>query len=180
MLFTSKQFIEAEYRAFTNKESLKINNNLAQTFTPTINNESYNIRKFINRMKKEVALMTAIQDEVTKLPSIAKKCEKGRVDVGMVNKVISEKEYMKNEQRALYKDLTNWGITPNIQMNFEKFPALRIMSYSQFMRVHFTQKEIKPNDVMDVLISSAVPYVDAVLTENYQVDIYLKAKKYID
>jgi hypothetical protein len=57
-------------------------------------------------------------------------------------------------------------------MNFEKFPALRIMSYSQFMRVHFTQKEIKPNDVMDVLISSAVPYVDTVLTENYQVDIY--------
>lgn len=107
-------FLNKEYKSFITKESMNIKSNLAHTFTPTINNESYNIKKFINRMKKKAALMTAIQDEVTNLPSIAKKWKKGRVDVGMVNKVISEKEYMKNEQRALYKDLTNWGITPNV------------------------------------------------------------------
>ena len=32
---------------------------------------------------------------------------------------------------------------------------------------------------MDVLISSIAPYVDAVITENFQADVYKKAKKLI-
>jgi hypothetical protein len=179
MLFTAKQFIEAEYNAFINGECLQINNKLANAFTPVIDNESYNFRKFINLIKKESTLMPAIQNEISNLPSIAKEWEKGRVNISKLNERLNEKDYMKNEERTLLKDITNWGIKPKVEINFEKLPALRIMSYSQFMRVHLTQKEIKPNDVMDVLISSAIPYVDAVLTENYQADIYKKAKKHV-
>ena len=54
-----------------------------------------------------------------------------------------------------------------------------MMEYSQFFRIFKTQKNIKPNDVMDVLISSIAPYVDAVITENFQADVYKKAKKLI-
>ncbi|WP_162307188.1 hypothetical protein [Schaedlerella arabinosiphila] len=32
---------------------------------------------------------------------------------------------------------------------------------------------------MDVLISSIAPYVDVVITENFQADVYKKAKKFI-
>lgn len=56
-----------------------------------------------------------------------------------------------------------------------------MMEYSQFLRIFKTQKTIKPNDVMDVLISSIAPYVDAVIiiTENFQAGVYKKAKKFI-
>ena len=54
-----------------------------------------------------------------------------------------------------------------------------MMEYSQFLRIFKTQKTIKSNDVMDVLISSIAPYVDAVITENFQADVYKKAKKLI-
>ncbi|MBC7087126.1 MAG: hypothetical protein H5T96_01410 [Tissierellales bacterium] len=179
MLFTAKQFIEAEYDAFINGDSLQINCKLANSFTPVIDNESYNLRKFINRLKKESSLITVIQNEVYNLPSIANEWEKGRREISKVSERLNEKDYLKNEARTLLKDIINWGINPEVEINVEKFPALRIMAYSQFMRVHLTQKKIKPNDVLDVLISSAIPYVDAVLTENYQADIYKKAKKHI-
>lgn len=52
MLFTAKQFIKAEYDAFINGDSLQINCKLANAFTPVIDNESYNLRKFINKLKK--------------------------------------------------------------------------------------------------------------------------------
>lgn len=53
------------------------------------------------------------------------------------------------------------------------------MEYSHFARIYQTKKKIKANDVMDVQISCIVPYIDAVITENYQADIYKKAKSII-
>ena len=113
------------------------------------------------------------------LPSVADEWEKGRANIINTNKSLYDRIYFEHEKKTILKDIINWGINTGNRINIEKFPALRIMAYSQYSRVHKTGKAIKPNDVMDVLISSAVPYVDAVMTENFQADVYKKAKKHI-
>jgi len=42
-----------------------------------------------------------------------------------------------------------------------------------------TKKKVFPNDAMDVKISCIMPYMDAVITENFQANVYKKARKLI-
>lgn len=93
--------------------------------------------------------------------------------------MIDDKFYKFQETETVIKDLVNFGIPVTSNIDISKLPASRMMEYSQFSRIFKTQKTITPNDVMDILVSSIVPYVDAVITENFQADVYKKAKKLI-
>ena len=93
--------------------------------------------------------------------------------------MIDIKFYKTQEEPTILKDLRNWGIAISPNINYKKFPAARIMAFSQFHRVHSTKKIIKPNDVMDTIISAIVPHMDAVITENYQANVYKTAKNFI-
>ena len=59
------------------------------------------------------------------------------------------------------------------------FPSLRTVEYSLFHRSYLKKKKLQVNDVMDIRMSSFIPYVDEVITEGYQADVYRKAKGHI-
>lgn len=61
-------------------------------------------------------------------------------------------------------------------VNYLNYHGIRTMLYSQFMRVHHTNKEIKKSDVNDILISCIFPYVDTIITERYQASILKQAR----
>lgn len=93
--------------------------------------------------------------------------------------MIDEKFYKFQKMKTVIKDLANFNIPASSNADIKKLPASRMMEYSQFIRIYQIQKALKSNDVMDVLTSCIVPYVDAVITENFQADVYKKAKKMI-
>ena len=186
MFFPIKIIVQEEYRSFQQNIDFKITNQIANAFSPIVNNDSYNCRRFFERLSVNKELMQNINDEISNLKSIAIKWESQRditrkqlAKLALPENMIDEKYYRFVEKETIVKDLINWGIEPNHDIDLEKFPAIRIMEYSQFNRIHCTKKAIRPNDVMDITISGIVPYLNAVITEKFQANVYKKAKSFI-
>lgn len=186
MIFPAKTIIQEEYKQYISGQPLQITNQISNAFTPAINNRSNNCRKFFEDMQHNTKLMQTIQSEVARLPSVASSWEQQRIDAKQLLKnmrlpsnMIDEKFYVTQEREIIIKDLKNWDITPKETVDITALPSLRIMEFSQFNRIHMTNKKVLPNDVMDIKISCIIPYVDAVVTENFQADVYKKARKLI-
>ena len=164
----------------------EITNQVTYAFTPLSTEQGYNCKCFFDNLVNQTSLMDAIHSEINNFPSIAKDWEFKRDNTKRMLKqqhlplnMIDDKLYKFHEAQTVIKDLVNFGIPVTSNIDTSKLPASRMMEYSQFLRIFKTQKTIKSNDVMDVLISSIAPYVDAVITENFQADVYKKAKKLI-
>jgi len=60
------------------------------------------------------------------------------------------------------------------------FPSMQTMLYGQYYRVFDTNRSAEHQDVKDVCISACAPYVDAIVTERFQAEIYRKVQPHID
>lgn len=186
MFFPIKTIIQKEYQSFLQDIDFEINNQVANAFSPATDRDSYNCRRFFEKLSMNKEIIENINNEILNLKNTAAIWESQRElarqqlsKLALPENMINEKYYRSVEQETIIKDLINWGINPKNDIDLEKFPAMRIMEYSQFNRIHCIKKAIKPNDVMDITISGIVPYLDAVITENFQANIYKKAKSFI-
>lgn len=186
MFFPIKIIVQEEYRSFMQNIDFKITNQIANAFSPIVNNDSYNCRRFFERLNLNKELIQNINEEISNLKSIAitwksqRDITRKQLDkLALPENMIDEKYYRFVEKKTIVKDLINWGIELSRDIDLEKFPAIRIMEYSQFNRIHCTKKEIRPNDIMDITISGIVPYLNAVITEKFQANVYKKAKSFI-
>ena len=186
MTFPAKSIFQMEVDCYMKGIPFEITNQVAYAFTPLSNEIGYNCKHFFDNLVNQTSLMDAIHSEINDFPSTAKEWEFKRSNAKRMLKqqhlplnMIDDKYYKFHEAETVIKDLINFDIPVTSNINISKLPASRMMEYSQFLRIFKTQKTIKPNDVMDVLISSIAPYVDAVITENFQADVYKKAKKLI-
>jgi hypothetical protein len=57
------------------------------------------------------------------------------------------------------------------------FPSIKMTLWTVFFRLYVARRQPKPQDVFDVLISTPAPYLDAVVTEKHQAEIYRQVKK---
>jgi hypothetical protein len=57
------------------------------------------------------------------------------------------------------------------------FPSIRMTLWTVFFRLYVARRQPTPQDVFDVLISTPAPYLDAVVTEKHQAEIYRQVKK---
>lgn len=186
MTFPAKIIFEVEFDYYMKEIPFEITNQVAYAFTPFSTEKGYNCKYFFDSLVNQTSFMDTIHSEINSFPSIAKEWEFKRNNAKQMLKrqhlplnMIDDKFYKFHEAETVIKDLVNFGIPVTHNIDISKLPASRMMEYSQFLRIFKTQKIIKPNDVMDVLISSIAPYVDAVITENFQADVYKKAKKLI-
>lgn len=186
MTFPAKSIFQMEVDCYMKGIPFEITNQVAYAFTPLSNEIGYNCKHFFDNLVNQTSLMDAIHSEINDFPSTAREWELKRSNAKRMLKqqhlplnMIDDKYYKFHEAETVIKDLINFDIPVTSNINISKLPASRMMEYSQFLRIFKTQKTIKPNDVMDVLISSIAPYVDAVITENFQADVYKKAKKLI-
>lgn len=60
-----------------------------------------------------------------------------------------------------------------------RFPSLSAMLYSQYYRLHDPRREMAPSDVTDIRIMAAAPYMEAIVTENFQAEVLKKIRGYI-
>ncbi|MDP4145702.1 MAG: hypothetical protein Q8936_14650 [Bacillota bacterium] len=186
MIYPAKAIIQEEYNQYINRNTLQITNKIANAFTPFINNRVYNFKNFFEDMKCNIKLMQTIQSEVAQLSSVARTWECQRLETNQLlnnmklpSNIIDEKFYKMRERETIIKDLKNWGIMPQKTIDITALHSLRVMEYSQFNRIYMTNKKVFPNDVMDIRISCIIPYMDAVITERFQANIYKKARKLI-
>lgn len=186
MFFPAKSIILEEYKYYQHNQPLQITNQIANAFSPVIDNDSYNCRKFFVKLIHNKELIRTIENEILGLSETALTWQRQRenaaqllTQMGYPLNMIDEKYYKFNENETIEKDLKNWDIKSEKAIDISRFPSLRIMAYSQFNRVYLTKKEIKPNDVMDITINCVVPYVDAVITESFQANVLNKAKSFI-
>lgn len=185
MIFPEKSILNREYMQYSSRTEAFSWVGIANAFTPVVNNDSYNFRLFLERGLTE-ELVRIIKKEICEYPEVAKAWEEQRMDaqenLGQINlkkDKINDSLFLFYETDAIQKDIVARGMQPIEDIDVSRFPSLRIIEYSQFSRVHLTKKAIKPNDVMDVEISGIIPYVDAVITEAFQADVYKKAKRIV-
>lgn len=58
------------------------------------------------------------------------------------------------------------------------FPSVKMAFYTVFYRFYAEPRQPEPQDVFDILISNAAPYLDVVVTERFQAEIFRKAKNH--
>lgn len=140
-----------------------------------------NFSKLVDQIFSDTAILENINNFIYDLSIESSEWTDQRIKVlqSRNGNAINNKHYFQNEEKTIRKDLNNFDIDLSGLENIKKLYGARIMLYSQFQRVHCTNKKIKPNDVMDVQMSCVIPYVDAVITENYQAEIYKQAKSFI-
>lgn len=86
-------------------------------------------------------------------------------EAGLQSLIASDPEWSQAE--------LNQGRIPDI----DSFPSLKTILYSQYYRLYDPNWVPKPQDVTDILIMSAAPYVDVVITEAFQAEILKKIRK---
>lgn len=185
MIYPFKNIIQHEWFAYQNHAKMEIDHNIANAFSPLGKAESFHLKLFIDKLLEE-PMTQIIENELHGLADVATSWEKQRKQLirslsttGYSKNIIDDKFFLFQEKQSIMALLKNLNIKADNLLDYQKFPAARIMLYSQFRRVHFTQKLIKKNDVMDIKISSILPYVDAVVTESFQADVCKKAKRII-
>jgi len=62
------------------------------------------------------------------------------------------------------------------EIEFEKFQLVMIMLYSQYYRLYDSGWKSAPQEVTDIEIMAAVPYMEVVITENFQAEILKKVR----
>lgn len=63
--------------------------------------------------------------------------------------------------------------------NVERVPSLRVTLYSQYYRIFNPTWKRKPGEVTDVEIMAVAPYVDMIITEGFQADIFDKISRVV-
>ena len=61
----------------------------------------------------------------------------------------------------------------------QSLPSVQIMLYSQYYRIFDSTWTANDQEATDVCITAAAPYVDAIVTEKFQAEIYNKVQKHV-
>ncbi|MCG8483066.1 MAG: hypothetical protein MJA31_07130, partial [Clostridia bacterium] len=180
MFLPYKIILNEEVNSLNNNRCFIINNKVAHAFTMLGSSSSYKLDIFMGKLWNDVELRNTITSEIEGLDEIAKAWNETKRSFLRLNyKINLKKLYLKLEKSAIIKDLKNHNIKVEDKIDIKKLPGARIMEYSHFMRVYDRKKLVTRNDVMDVKMSCSVPYVDAVITEAYQAELYRRAKSFI-
>lgn len=156
---------------------------LMNAFSPLGANHSYNVAMFFTQIFDDPSiaelertwrieerkvlqswLATRRNFSPSKSDANARDAERYIKEAGLQTIIGLNPEWAKNEIDS--------GRIPNIDM----FPSMKVMLYSQYYRIHNPHWEPRSQEVTDVNIMAASPYVDVVITENFQAEILRRIK----
>jgi hypothetical protein len=152
-------------------------------FSPVGKNPSHDLRDFIdihfskpenielkeNWKEDERSIMESWMEQKKNFDATSDDANKEDAET-YVNKVLFEQ--LCQRFPAFVRQELNKKIIPDS----DKFPSLQVILYSQYYRIFDKNRKINPSDVTDVRIMAATPYVDVVITENYQAEVFKKFK----
>lgn len=183
MFYPPKIIFEQEYNVYVGHTKQVLGLEVMRVSSPFFKNKKLMLRNVLNETWNEIG--AAVETMINDLPEVSKSWMNQRLysDVkARLDKnydVTSMAYYLSKEKEAVMRDLLNWGISYEGDIDMTKFPGARLMEYAQYKKVHGTKKEITKNDAMDVTISCIVPYVDAVITEASMAEIFRQSRGHI-
>jgi hypothetical protein len=59
----------------------------------------------------------------------------------------------------------------------DAFPSVKMMTFNVFYKFYPDERRPLKSDILDIIISSSIPYVDVVITEKHQAEIIRKTKE---
>jgi hypothetical protein len=184
MFFPYNLIIQEEYKAFCNSREVVLDGNLIHAFSALGPNDSFKLEAFLEELWKDEKIKNDIMSEILGLKEIATTWNEQKASYYnssyMLKHCDLKKLYYKLEKETIIKDLGIHGMEVVNDVDIKRLPGMRVMEFSHFMRVYDRKKSIKLNDVMDVKMSSFIPYVDAVITEAYQAELYKNMKSFIN
>lgn len=156
---------------------------LMHAFSPLGPNSSYNLNKFIYQL---------FEDPVIKaFENNWREDEKSILEVWHRNKTnFSPKRLEANSQDAerflneaglqflisLFPEWTKFELDAGRIPKISKFPSLQVSLYSVYYRLFDVNWRQQPQEVTDLRIIAAAPYVDVIITEKFQAEILRKIK----
>lgn len=75
-------------------------------------------------------------------------------------------------------DIHDRAISNAGKVEVDAFPSLKMTLYTTFFRIYVDGRAAEEQDVFDIFISAATPYVDRVVTEVFQAEIYRKVGRF--
>lgn len=163
---------------------------IQSTFSPLMNafsqlgdDSSYDLKIFVEKLfsgEKMNNLERNWRDEESAILSVWQSEKNNFTPKRSVPNAIDAERYVQEagSQSLIASDLEwaqttiNSGQIPDIN----EFPSLKVMLYSKYYRLYDPNWVQKLQDVTDVLIISAAPYMDAVITEAFQAEILKKIR----
>ncbi len=174
LFFPYKLIVEQEHNSLINNKLMEVDNTICYALLPKPLCRKGNARKFFKTIFNN-KLNSIIKNDLDNFDSLASLWQSQRGP-----KPLSTKQYFASlEYRSIIGFFEEQGFHVD-RKEMKKMAGSRVLAYSQFYRVHQTRKEITKNDVMDIMISCATPYVDVIITEKSQAQALLNAKGYID
>ncbi len=62
-------------------------------------------------------------------------------------------------------------------INIDAFPSVKCAFYTVFYRFYAEKREPELQDIFDILITNVTPYMDMIVTEKFQAEIFKKVKR---
>lgn len=170
MFWTYRDIIKEEIECYKGNK-LDISK-ISYSFVPNIEKE-YDIRYCLERWIPEIK--DIIEPQKKNMEELEKFFTKQK-NIG--KKYVSfNKEYEKETTIEFLKEL---GYSMNENIDIEKLPTCRVINKSIYNRITCGKKiEIGTNDIYDIMISSVLSYIDAIVSENYQLEVIRQGKKSI-
>lgn len=173
--------LEDELYAYNNKNEISV---LFNAFNSLGDDSSYNIRYFFDELfssKEMKHLESTWRDE----------------EIDTIKSWLSNKDnFIPSNKSANLKDAERYieeaGLQSLIRLkpvwvksyidkkeiiNINEIPSLKTMLYSIYYRLYDPAWKQEPGEVTDVKIMAAAPYVDVIITEKFQANIFNKINK---
>lgn len=150
-------------------------------------------------LKQEKDSLKNVLTKLFSLPEIiqAEKDWKNKLKQDMLNSILSlksnyvssNKHFNASDAKKFYNEAFLQYITSQNpkwvlsqlkkgeSIDYEAFPSVKSALYTVFYRFYVADRQPETQDIFDILIYNSVPYVDIVISENFQADILRKLKK---
>lgn len=167
MVYPYQQITNQEIENFIIKKSSIDFNKALNAFSPLGKDDSYIFDKWVDSVIGKLGSTIEIEEKENIDTAINWNLEKYSLQSKhqVIPYPLFEKAFFRNFFAIARPEINSMIYSPN------DFPAIKAMCITKFDRMFKMSKVINVNDVYDVLISAAIPYMDAVIMEKHQIDV---------
>jgi hypothetical protein len=181
-----KQYHQILSEEVNKKGRAAVNDVMACAFTPLGSGTSFQLIKFIDELFNMPEMGKLEREWRTNNQDVLNTWQAKKVNFRPTNSIpnaIDAKRFVNDASIDtlchLFPELVKTCIDNNNIALLQSFPSLQVMLYSQYYRIFDTTWKPNDQEVIDVAITPCAPYVDAVVTERFQAEIYKKVSKHI-
>ncbi len=168
------------YREITNQEIQKALYGDSIDIAKTMNafsicgkDESYDFEKWVSKILNDLSPIIILEEN--EIVEAANEFQFQRIKAQKNHTRVLFPSFLKEFFNAFfYREAPS---LINNRHNVEDYPAIAMMGITKYDRIYnIKNRSVGVNDVNDIFISAYIPYMDAVIMENHQIDL-LRQKK---